>query len=86
MYLLLNGIICGSDLRRLLMLQIYEVSLADCFFFSAVNELEDSVDARLTLSSILLEEGKDDEAVFVLSPPKASGINHILSILLIGWL
>ncbi|XP_009781369.1 uncharacterized protein LOC107832204 isoform X1 [Nicotiana tabacum] len=44
------------------------------YFHKAVNELEDSVDARLTLSSILLEEGKDDEAVFVLSPPKASDL------------
>ncbi|KAK4375326.1 hypothetical protein RND71_006003 [Anisodus tanguticus] len=42
------------------------------YFYKAVNELEDSVDARLTLSSILLEEGKDDEAVSVLSPPKES--------------
>ncbi|XP_015168450.1 general transcription factor 3C polypeptide 3 isoform X3 [Solanum tuberosum] len=42
------------------------------YFYKAVNELEDSVDARLTLSSILLEDGKDDEAVSVLSPPKES--------------
>ncbi|XP_059299491.1 uncharacterized protein LOC132052132 isoform X1 [Lycium ferocissimum] len=42
------------------------------YFYKAVNELEDSVDARLTVSSILLEEGKDDEAVSVLSPPKES--------------
>lgn len=58
------------------------MSLSNLFFFSAVNELEDSVDARLTLSSILLEDGKDDEAVSVLSPPKESGINHLLGILL----
>ncbi|KAM3323972.1 general transcription factor 3C polypeptide 3 isoform X1 [Capsicum chacoense] len=42
------------------------------YFYKAVNELEDSVDARLTLSSILLEEHKDDEAVSVLSAPKES--------------
>ncbi|CAN4098039.1 unnamed protein product [Withania somnifera] len=42
------------------------------YFYKAVNELEDSVDARLTLSSILLEDGKDDEAVSVLSAPKDS--------------
>ncbi|XP_055832295.1 uncharacterized protein LOC129901198 isoform X2 [Solanum dulcamara] len=42
------------------------------YFYKAVNELEDSVDARLTLSSVLLEEDKDDEAASVLSPPKES--------------
>lgn len=44
---------------------------------AAIQKLHDSVDARLTLSSMLLEEGRDDEAISVLSPPVISGI-HLL--------
>lgn len=40
------------------------------YFHKAIFKLEDSVGARLTLSSLLLEENKDDEAVSILSPPK----------------
>uniref|UniRef100_A0A5B6ZEJ2 Uncharacterized protein n=1 Tax=Davidia involucrata TaxID=16924 RepID=A0A5B6ZEJ2_DAVIN len=38
------------------------------FFYKALHTLEDSVDARLTLASLLLEEGKEHEAISVLSP------------------
>lgn len=30
--------------------------------------MEDDVDARVTLSSLLIEEGKTDEAIILLSP------------------
>ncbi|KAK6138963.1 hypothetical protein DH2020_027295 [Rehmannia glutinosa] len=40
-----------------------------------VEKLGDSVDARLTLSSLLLEENRDDEAISVLSPPVESESN-----------
>jgi general transcription factor 3C polypeptide 3 (transcription factor C subunit 4) len=36
--------------------------------------LEDNVDARLTLASLLLEEAKEDEAISLLTPPKDLGI------------
>lgn len=42
---------------------------------AAIQKLHDSIDARLTLSSMLLEEGRDDEAISVLSPPAESGIH-----------
>ncbi|KAH1224350.1 General transcription factor 3C polypeptide 3 [Glycine max] len=38
----------------------------------ALETLQDDVDARITLASLLLEEGKEDEAIFLLSPPKDS--------------
>ena len=37
------------------------------FFYRAINSLEDSVDARLTLVSLLAEEKKADEAISLLS-------------------
>ncbi|KAL3513257.1 hypothetical protein ACH5RR_025974 [Cinchona calisaya] len=40
------------------------------YFYKALAKLENSVDARLALSLLLLEERKDDEAISVLSPPK----------------
>lgn len=43
-------------------------------FLVAVQKLDNSVDARLTLSSLLLEEDRDDEAISMLSPPIESGI------------
>ncbi|XP_010930397.1 uncharacterized protein [Elaeis guineensis] len=42
------------------------------FFYKALSAMEDNIDARLTLSSILLEEGKEDETIILLSPPKNS--------------
>ncbi|KAL2539019.1 tetratricopeptide repeat (TPR)-containing protein [Forsythia ovata] len=42
------------------------------YFYKAIHQLDDSVDARLTLSSLLLEDGRDDEAISVLSPPMES--------------
>ncbi|GFS44318.1 hypothetical protein Acr_00g0089670 [Actinidia rufa] len=37
------------------------------FFYRAINSLEDSVDARLTLVSLVVEEKKADEAISLLS-------------------
>jgi hypothetical protein len=36
--------------------------------------MKDDIDIRLTLSSLLIDEGKTDEAVTLLSPPKNQGI------------
>lgn len=46
-------------------------------FVSALEILQDEVDARITLASLLLEEGKEDEAVCLLSPPNDSGISNV---------
>ena len=36
--------------------------------------LEDNIDARLTLASLLLEEAKEEDAISLLAPPKNFGI------------
>lgn len=43
-------------------------------FNSALKTLADSIDARLTLASLLLQQSKDDEAISLLSPPNNLGI------------
>ncbi|XP_065848859.1 uncharacterized protein [Euphorbia lathyris] len=40
------------------------------FFYKALPGLEDSIDCRLALTSLLLEDGKEDEAILVLLPPE----------------
>ena len=35
---------------------------------------EDDIDAQLTLASLILEDDKTDEAIYVLSPPNNLGI------------
>ncbi|CAL0324315.1 unnamed protein product [Lupinus luteus] len=49
-----------------------ERSQAILFFSQALETIQDNVDARITLASLLLEEGKSDEAISLLSPPKDS--------------
>lgn len=49
-------------------LSLEETVQAIQFFYKAINTIEDSVDARLTLASLLLEKGKADEAISLLSP------------------
>ncbi|GER54884.1 tetratricopeptide repeat (TPR)-containing protein [Striga asiatica] len=46
--------------------------LAIEYYYKAVKKLADSVDARLVLACLLVEEGRDDEAISVLSPPVES--------------
>ncbi|KAL2329125.1 hypothetical protein Fmac_022552 [Flemingia macrophylla] len=53
-------------------LSLKERSQAILFFSKALETLQDDVDARITLASLLLEEGKEDEAISLLSPPKDS--------------
>ncbi|XP_031255511.1 general transcription factor 3C polypeptide 3 isoform X2 [Pistacia vera] len=47
-----------------------EKGQAIIYFHKAVHMLEDNTDARLSLASLLLEDGKEDEAIALLSPPK----------------
>lgn len=49
------------------------------FFYKALQALENNIDARLTLASILLEEDKDDDAISLLSPPTSSVLETICS-------
>ncbi|KAF7824751.1 general transcription factor 3C polypeptide 3 [Senna tora] len=60
-----------------LLLKILSYSLAKQIV-SALETVEDDVDARITLASLLLEEGKADEAISLLVPPKDldSGEEH----------
>ncbi|KAL1224087.1 hypothetical protein V5N11_031233 [Cardamine amara subsp. amara] len=51
-------------------MSLAEREQAIVFYYKALNELSDTVDARITLASLLLEDGKRDEAVLVLSPPE----------------
>nr|XP_027191572.1 general transcription factor 3C polypeptide 3-like [Cicer arietinum] len=41
-------------------------------FSKALETLQDDVEARITLASLLVEEGKDNDAISLLSPPKDS--------------
>ncbi|KAF5728289.1 Tetratricopeptide repeat-containing protein putative isoform 1 [Tripterygium wilfordii] len=40
------------------------------YFYKALHTLEDNVDARLHLASLLLEDTKEEEAIVLLSPPE----------------
>ncbi|PKA57187.1 putative UDP-N-acetylglucosamine--peptide N-acetylglucosaminyltransferase SEC [Apostasia shenzhenica] len=40
------------------------------FYYKALAKLEENIDVRLSLASLLVEEGKEDEAISLLSPPK----------------
>lgn len=40
------------------------------YFYQALKTLEEHIEARLTLASVLLEESRDEEAISLLSPPK----------------
>lgn len=53
-------------------LSLNERAQAIPFFQKALHSLEDNIDARITLSSLLVEDGKVDEAVSLLSSPKSS--------------
>ncbi|XP_044463688.1 general transcription factor 3C polypeptide 3 isoform X2 [Mangifera indica] len=51
-------------------LYLKEKGQAILYFHKAVHMLEDNIDARLSLASLLLEDGKQDQAITLLSPPK----------------
>ncbi|KAH1141314.1 hypothetical protein GYH30_032515 [Glycine max] len=53
-------------------MSLKERSQAILFYSKALETLQDDVDARITLASLLLEEAKEDEAISLLSPPKDS--------------
>ncbi|XP_039817629.1 general transcription factor 3C polypeptide 3-like isoform X2 [Panicum virgatum] len=40
------------------------------YFYKALQSIKDNIDIRLTLSSLLIDEDKTDEAITLLSPPK----------------
>ncbi|KOM51051.1 hypothetical protein LR48_Vigan08g187800 [Vigna angularis] len=79
-YLMLEGNIGNENRNNTLLLLPddcsavkYSYSLvAKQDFVSALEILQDDVDARITLASLLLEEGKEDEAISLLSPPNDS--------------
>ncbi|PIA39223.1 hypothetical protein AQUCO_02700419v1 [Aquilegia coerulea] len=62
----------GLILLRIAKCHMYltERSQAIVFFYKALHKMEDNIDIRVTLVSLLLEEEKEDEAVKLLSPPE----------------
>jgi hypothetical protein len=48
--------------------------------------MKDNIDIRLTLSSLLIDDDKTDEAATLLSPPKISGIVLIKMFYAANWL
>ncbi|KAJ0713861.1 putative tetratricopeptide-like helical domain superfamily [Helianthus annuus] len=77
-YLMLEGSV-GGDKKGLLNLNIgrcYQSLSARAqaidYLYKALEELDNDIDARLDLVSLLLEEDKEDEAISVLSPPPDS--------------
>lgn len=50
-------------------LALKEREKAIIYFYKALQILEDNIDARLTLASLLLEDAKDEEAISLLTPP-----------------
>ncbi|CAH8381300.1 unnamed protein product [Eruca vesicaria subsp. sativa] len=51
-------------------MSLAEREQAIIYYYKALNELSDPIDTRITLASLLLEDGKRDEAISVLSPPE----------------
>ncbi|XP_022716452.1 general transcription factor 3C polypeptide 3 isoform X2 [Durio zibethinus] len=47
------------------------------FLQKALQRLENNVDARLNLASLLVEDSKEDEAISLLSPPKNCDLHNI---------
>ncbi|CAN6831904.1 unnamed protein product [Brassica oleracea] len=63
-----NGYLFVKAARCYMSLEKREQAIV--FYYRALNELSDPIDARITLASLLLEDGKRDEAISVLSPPE----------------
>ncbi|XP_050223397.1 uncharacterized protein LOC126673340 [Mercurialis annua] len=50
---------------------------ATAFFYKALHALEDNVDCRLSLASLIFEDGKGEEAISLLAPPKELDISNL---------
>ena len=75
--------ITENCLKWLSFLQTFIVGCYLLMFLSALHSLEDSVDCRLALASLVLEDGKEDEAISLLAPPENLGtISLVYSFLL----
>ncbi|KAK8946653.1 hypothetical protein KSP39_PZI007023 [Platanthera zijinensis] len=67
-------------------LSLGERSKAIPFYYNALAKLEDDIDARITLSSLLIEEGREDEAISLLSPTNCSNVTiDVSSTLPVPW-
>lgn len=83
-YLMLEGNIGKEDGPLYLKLakcymSLKESSQAIIFFYKVLEILQDEVDARIALASLLLEEGKEDEAISLLCPPNDSDSGEVHS-------
>ncbi|XP_020588869.1 general transcription factor 3C polypeptide 3 [Phalaenopsis equestris] len=78
LYLILGGT-TGNEKAAIIYLKIgqcysllSERSKAIPFYYKALAKQEDDIDARITLSTLLIDEGMEDEAISLLSPLKCS--------------
>ncbi|ERM99764.1 hypothetical protein AMTR_s00099p00131860 [Amborella trichopoda] len=71
---------CGNESFFLKVAQSYsalkDTENAIQFFYKAINASNNNIDARLTLTSLLLEKNKEDEALKLLSPPEIMDSNN----------
>ncbi|GAB2286529.1 hypothetical protein Dimus_020927 [Dionaea muscipula] len=76
-YLMLEGKFSDIGFLNLKMAHCYlalrRTGLAVEFFYKALQAREDDINTRLTLASVFLGEGKDDEAIYLLLPPANAG-------------
>ncbi|KAL2936929.1 General transcription factor 3C polypeptide 3 [Bienertia sinuspersici] len=79
-YLMVEGCISKNDFVSLKIAHCYlalkKASSAIQFFYKALRACEDDIDARLALTSLLLEENREDEAVELLSPPPSAVLSQ----------
>ncbi|XP_057443051.1 uncharacterized protein LOC130734588 [Lotus japonicus] len=82
---------CGNENDHLYLkiarcyLSLKERLQAILYFSKALETLQDDVDVRLNLASLLLEEAKEDEAISLLSPPQDSESSEAHSVKSNRW-
>ncbi|XP_038879313.1 general transcription factor 3C polypeptide 3 [Benincasa hispida] len=90
-YLMFEEVNAGGNMGILYLkiaqcyLSTNERAQAIVFFYKVLQHLEDNINARLTLASLLLEEARDEEAISLLSPPKDSNPTSSSSSKLKPW-
>uniref|UniRef100_A0A0A0LGB1 General transcription factor 3C polypeptide 3 n=1 Tax=Cucumis sativus TaxID=3659 RepID=A0A0A0LGB1_CUCSA len=91
-YYLMSEEVNAGENMGILYLKIAECYLstnereqAIVFFYKVLQHVEDNINARLTLASLLLEEARDKEAISLLSPPKDSNPTSSSSSKLKPW-
>ncbi|KAJ8449150.1 hypothetical protein Cgig2_004205 [Carnegiea gigantea] len=83
-YLMLEGCASNNDLISVKIARCYSAlkksASAIQFYYKALQAHENDVDTRLTLTSLLMEENRDDEALALLSPPPNSALSNEIDV------